>query len=106
VANYTELYWKIDLKNLLHYIALRNDSHAQHEIEVYAKAMFDLIAPHVPITIEAFNDYWSPEHARRFSRQEMLLLKSMVDMSRLEKNHESFGLSKREMSEFVEKLIK
>jgi len=54
---YTEWYWKIDLHNLLHFLSLRMDAHAQQEIRDYATAMFDLIQPIVPIAAEAFMDY-------------------------------------------------
>jgi len=54
---YTEWYWKIDLHNLLHFLSLRMDSHAQQEIRDYANAMFELIRPIVPITCQAFLDY-------------------------------------------------
>ncbi len=54
---YTEWYWKIDLHNLLHFLSLRMDSHAQQEIRDYANAMFALIQPIVPVAAEAFLDY-------------------------------------------------
>lgn len=54
---YTEWYWKIDLHNLLRFLSLRMDAHAQREIRDYAEAMFDLIQPIVPVTCEAFRDY-------------------------------------------------
>src|SRR5207245_9547223 len=54
---YTEWYWKIDLHNLLHFLSLRMDPHAQQEIRDYATAMFELIKPIVPIAAEAFMDY-------------------------------------------------
>ena len=54
---YTEWYWKIDLHNLLHFLSLRMDAHAQQEIRDYAIAMFQLIQPIVPIAAEAFLDY-------------------------------------------------
>lgn len=54
---YTEWYWKIDLHNLLRFLSLRMDAHAQKEIRDYAVAMHDLIAPIVPMTVEAFRDY-------------------------------------------------
>lgn len=54
---YTEMYWKIDLHNLFHYIRLRMHSHAQQEIRVYAEAMLDLVKPIVPEAVEAFEDY-------------------------------------------------
>jgi thymidylate synthase (FAD) len=54
---YTEWYWKCDLHNLLRFLALRLDTHAQMEIRVYAEAMLRLIEPIVPLTVEAFRDY-------------------------------------------------
>lgn len=54
---YTEWYWKVDLHNLLHFLSLRMDPHAQQEIRDYAHAMFALIRPIVPIAAEAFLDY-------------------------------------------------
>lgn len=54
---YTEWYWKIDLHNLLHFLSLRMDPHAQLEIRDYANAMFALIQPIVPVAAEAFLDY-------------------------------------------------
>ena len=56
-STYTEFYWKINLHNLLHYLQLRMDSHAQQEIRDYATAIFDLVKPLVPITMEAFMDF-------------------------------------------------
>jgi thymidylate synthase (FAD) len=57
VSVYTEWYWKIDLHNLLHFLSLRMDAHAQQEIRDFALAMFALIRPIVPIAAEAFLDY-------------------------------------------------
>jgi thymidylate synthase (FAD) len=57
VSVYTEWYWKIDLHNLLHFLSLRMDPHAQQEIRDYATAMYELIKPIVPIAAEAFIDY-------------------------------------------------
>ncbi len=101
---YTEMYWKIDLHNLLHYIRLRNHSHAQAEIQEYAKAMLELITPHVPLTVEAFNDY--VVNARTFSAQEMeILLNAIQDNVPIEYLVEmaSENLSKTEAREFMEK---
>ncbi len=54
---YTEWYWKCDLHNIMHFLSLRMDSHAQDEIRDYAYAMFALIQPIVPMAAEAFLDY-------------------------------------------------
>ena len=56
-STYTEFYWKINLHNLMHYLRLRMDSHAQKEIQEYGKAMYDLVEPLVPITMKAFMDF-------------------------------------------------
>ena len=58
MATYTEAYWKIDLHNLLHFLALRMDSHAQLEIRQYATTLGEqIVAPLFPIVWEAFLDY-------------------------------------------------
>ena len=54
---YTEWYWKCDLHNLLHFLSLRADPHAQYEIRVYADAMMEALRAWVPLTAEAFEDY-------------------------------------------------
>lgn len=54
---YTQWYWKTDLHNLLAFLALRADSHAQYEIRVYAEAMMDTVRAWVPATFAAFEDY-------------------------------------------------
>jgi thymidylate synthase (FAD) len=54
---YTQWYWKIDLHNLLHFLSLRADPHAQYEIRAYAKAMLDTLARWVPMTHAAFLEY-------------------------------------------------
>ena len=54
---YTQWYWKIDLHNLLHFLSLRADPHAQYEIRVYAEAMLETVKRWVPITYDAFTNY-------------------------------------------------
>jgi thymidylate synthase (FAD) len=54
---YTQWYWKIDLHNLLHFLKLRGDPHAQYEIRAYADAMLDIVKQWVPLTYAAFMDY-------------------------------------------------
>ena len=54
---YTQWYWKIDLYNLLHFLGLRADDHAQYEVRAYAAAMLDTVRRWVPHTHEAFMDY-------------------------------------------------
>jgi thymidylate synthase (FAD) len=58
LSTYTEAYWKIDLHNLLHFLRLRLDLHAQHEIRQYATVIGErIVAEWVPLTWQAFNDY-------------------------------------------------
>lgn len=57
LSTYTQWYWKIDLHNLLHFVALRADPHAQAEIRAYADVILDLVRRWVPTTAEAFRDY-------------------------------------------------
>ncbi len=54
---YTQWYWKTDLHNLMHFLRLRADAHAQYEIRVYADIMLDTLKRWVPLTCEAFHDY-------------------------------------------------
>ncbi|QDT65907.1 FAD-dependent thymidylate synthase [Calycomorphotria hydatis] len=58
LATYTEAYWKIDLHNLLHFLSLRMDSHAQLEIREYSKTIGEqIVKPLFPVVWEAFEDY-------------------------------------------------
>lgn len=76
LSTYTEAYWKIDLHNLLHFLSLRMDSHAQHEIRAYANVIGkSIVANWVPITWEAFEDYRLD--AITFSRSELFIMKDL-----------------------------
>ena len=57
VGYYTQWYWKVDLHNLLHFLALRIDPHAQYEIRVYGEAIASAVKAWVPHCWEAFEDY-------------------------------------------------
>jgi thymidylate synthase (FAD) len=98
---YTEMYWKIDAHNLLHYIKLRLHSHAQKEIQVYAKAMLDLIKPTVPMLVEAFEDYIL--NASTFSARELEFIRS-VPQSNWGRQVASEWFQGSELKEFLEKL--
>ena len=73
----TEFYWKIDLHNLLHFLSLRMDDHAQKEIRDLANQIFDLIRPIVPVTCEAFEDFRLGSVT--LSRQEVLAIRNRLD---------------------------
>lgn len=102
LSNYTEWYWKIDLHNLLHFLRLRLDSHAQYEIRVYAEAIADIVREIVPVSWEAFEDYHL--QSMYFSRMEIEAIKKLLAGEKIEDiNYEEIGLKKREWNEFVEK---
>ena len=54
---YTQFYWQSNLRNIFHFIQLRADPHAQFEIQVYARAMYDIVSSVCPIATKAFDDY-------------------------------------------------
>ena len=99
---YTQWYWKVDLHNLLHFLSLRIDAHAQHEIRVYAEIMADLTRKWVPVAWEAFEDYRLG--AMHFSREEVALLKAALDPERVDELLPASGLSMREKREFRDKM--
>ncbi|HYF14919.1 MAG TPA: FAD-dependent thymidylate synthase [Phycisphaerales bacterium] len=76
VSVYTEWYWKCDLHNILRFLGLRMDPHAQLEIREYAQAMHDLVAPVVPLTMEAWRDY--EMDSVRLTRLEVEALRSSI----------------------------
>ncbi|WP_337906810.1 FAD-dependent thymidylate synthase [Pelovirga terrestris] len=78
LSTYTEAFWQIDLHNLLHFLALRMDSHAQLEIRRYAETIGEKIVKQwVPATWEAFQDYRFGQMT--LSRQEQELLALVVN---------------------------
>lgn len=76
VSNYTELYWKQNLKNLFHLLRLRLDPHAQWEIQMFAQAIYDIIKPLYPIACEAWEDY--ERNSVSSSRMDVDLLKTLL----------------------------
>lgn len=102
LSNYTEWYWKIDLHNLMHFLKLRLDSHAQYEIRVYAEAMANIVKEFVPVAWEAYEDYHL--NSVTFSGLERTILNELLQGNKLDDiNFEDFGLRKREEKEFKEK---
>ena len=96
---YTQWYWKIDLNNLLHFLALRADGHAQYEIRVYADAMLDIVRKWVPLTYAAFEDY--RVGGTEVSAKEINLIKKLIKGQKV--SFEEEGLSKREWAELQRK---
>jgi thymidylate synthase (FAD) len=94
---YTQWYWKVDLHNLLHFLSLRADVHAQYEIRVYAEAMLDTVAAWVPIACQAFRDYRLG--AVTLSAQMLAAVRRMVAGEAVDQA--GSGLSKREWVELM-----
>lgn len=85
---YTEWYWQIDLKNLLHFLKLRLDAHAQYEIREYAKVMGDVVKRTCPLVWESFEEHTL--HGVRLSRTEAELLKKIVTGDKVDKESRTF----------------
>ena len=105
---YTEMYWKIDLHNLLHFLSLRCDSHAQLEIRVFADAILKLISPLVPFSIEAWNDYHFRRDAILLTRLEIDALRNLLAANNINFNSmiQIDSENKREQEEWKEKFAK
>ena len=94
---YTQWYWKTDLLNLMNFLRLRADDHAQYEIRAYADAMLDTLKKWVPTTYEAFMDYrvgGTEVSAKGKSTIQKLIKGEKVSI-------EDSGLSKREWNELM-----
>jgi thymidylate synthase (FAD) len=121
LSTYTQWYWKIDLHNLLHFLSLRVDAHAQAEIQAYARVMAGMVKRVAPLTYEAWIDY--DLTGASMSRGELDALRALLeprpeeDALRVRANPEkaaaglmrrdaleSVGLSAREIREFLTKL--
>lgn len=76
---YTEWYWKIDLKNLLHFLKLRTDGHAQYEIRVYADEIARLVDTWCPMAYLAWWDY--EKNAVKLSGPQFMALKQAIHMA-------------------------
>ncbi|MDP6429794.1 MAG: FAD-dependent thymidylate synthase [Rhodospirillales bacterium] len=97
---YTQWYWKIDLHNLMHFLALRADAHAQYEIRVYAEAMLDTLKRWVPIAFDAFMQYRIG--AVELSAAAMAVVKKLLAGE--EVTQETSGMSPREWRELMQSL--
>ncbi len=94
---YTQWYWKTDLHNLLHFLSLRADPHAQYEIRAYAEVMLETVKAWVPMTFEAFRDYRLG--AATLSAQMLAVVRRMLAGETV--SQEGSGLSKREWRELM-----
>jgi thymidylate synthase (FAD) len=106
LSTYTEAYWKVDLHNLLHFLRLRMDDHAQEEIRAFAAVIGEaIVAKWVPLVWEAFTDY--RRESMYLSRLEIDIVSAMAagDTARARAVVESIA-SKRERQEIEDKLKK
>ena len=94
---YTQWYWKTDLLNLMNFLRLRADHHAQFEIRAYADVMLDTLKKWVPITYEAFMDY--RVGGTEVSSKGKKVLKKLINGKKI--SIKDAGLSKREWNELM-----
>jgi thymidylate synthase (FAD) len=117
LSTYTQWYWKIDLHNLMHFLSLRVEGHAQWEIRQYGEIMAGMMKRVAPVSYEAWIDY--DVCGARFSRAEMGIIRRAVRSNRASdivtrmdypnsnagnEEFKSAGLSDREVTEFLGKL--
>lgn len=94
---YTQWYWKVDLHNLLHFLMLRADPHAQYEIRAYAEVMLETVKRWVPLTYQAFEDY--VRGAVTLSAQGLSVVKRLLAGEAV--TQETSGMSAREWRELM-----
>ncbi|WP_457556660.1 FAD-dependent thymidylate synthase [Candidatus Harpocratesius sp.] len=108
---YTTFAFKMDIRNLLHFLTLRTDPHAQFEIRQYALIMEKMVEKYFPLVIEAWRDY--QKNALNFSKPELKILKEILqenmDIKKkvhdyIEKKQNSIQLAKLEQIEFMDKI--
>ena len=94
---YTQWYWKTDLLNLMNFLRLRADDHAQYEIRAYADIMLDTLKKWVPTTYEAFMDY--RVGGTEISAKGKSIIQKLIKNEKV--SIEDSGLSKREWNELM-----
>ncbi len=94
---YTQWYWKTDLLNLMNFLRLRADDHAQYEIRTYADAMLETVKKWVPITYDAFMDY--RVGGTEVSAKGKSIIQKLIKGEDV--NFDNSGLSKREWNELM-----
>ena len=94
---YTQWYWKTDLLNLMNFLRLRADHHAQYEIRAYADVMLDTLKRWVPITYDAFMDY--RVGGTEVSSKGKKIIQKLISGESVDAEHS--GLSKREWNELM-----
>jgi thymidylate synthase (FAD) len=97
---YTQWYWKVDLHNLMHFLRLRADEHAQYEIRVYADIMLEMLKKWVPNTYEAFVEHRLG--AVQLSASAASVVRRMISGEKVEQKDS--GMSNREWQELLQAL--
>lgn len=95
LALYTEWYWQMDLHNLLHFLKLRLDNHAQYEIREYARVIKDIIRTVCPIAVDAFDNHVL--NSKTFSKKEINAINEIIE-------GKDISLTAREKELFFKKL--
>ena len=114
LSTYTQWYWKVDLHNLLHFLKLRVDTHAQWEIQEFGRVMAGMLKRVAPLSYEAWIDY--DVCGAHLSRMELQALRQLVKTDGAtvsstasaplgQAELEQAGLAKREVREFLDKLV-
>ena len=101
-SNFTEMVWKIDLKNFLHFVKLRMDEHAQEEIRKLANLMYEMVKDFFPLTCEAFEDYTL--NSIKLSRVEREIIQRCLNKELLLDEIDASELSNREKIELAAKV--
>jgi thymidylate synthase (FAD) len=100
LAFYTQWYWKTNLHNLMHFLSLRADAHAQHEIRVYADVMIDTLKRWTPICHDAFMEYRMG--GAHLSKSGLAAVKRMIAGEKVDQK--ASGLNPREWRELMTSL--
>lgn len=95
---YTEMYWQMDLRNLMNYLRLRLDSHAQYEIRVYAEAIYEFTKMVCPLSMKSFENHIL--NGVKFSGKDMEVLKKHLSKD----NINTEGMTERDAKRFLAKL--
>lgn len=100
LSTYTAWYWQANLHNILHFLLLRMDPHAQYEVRVYADAMYEMLKCQFPMVFKAWENHVLKSVS--FSAEEQLLVRRILEEGSLV----DCGWSKRKLTAFAEKVRK
>jgi len=99
---YTEMYWQIDLHNLMHFLRLRMDAHAQYEIRAYGEALARCAQAVAPRAYASFEEHVL--YGRRLSRSELALVREALDEGALRAALDASGMRASRRRELLDKL--